>query len=43
MKDIKTYNVELPEQDKKICELLMMEIDKNLPGAESKVWHAHPV
>ncbi|HJS48316.1 MAG TPA: DUF1801 domain-containing protein [Gemmatimonadales bacterium] len=26
-----------------ICELLAGEIDRKLPEAENKVWHAHPV
>src|SRR5690606_1180618 len=26
-----------------ICEALKHEIDQNLPEAESKIWHAHPV
>lgn len=26
-----------------ICEQLKSEIDKHLPEAESKIWHAHPV
>lgn len=41
--DIKTYNDSQSQVDKKICELLYSEINKALPNAESKVWHAHPV
>lgn len=41
--DIKTYNKSQTGEDKKVCELLASEIDKHLPEAESKVWHAHPV
>ena len=26
-----------------ICELLALEIDRHLPEAENKIWHAHPV
>jgi hypothetical protein len=26
-----------------VCELLAEEIDENLPRAESRIWHAHPV
>jgi hypothetical protein len=42
-KDIKAYNNAQSATDKKICNLLAEEIDDNLPKAESKVWHAHPV
>lgn len=41
--DIKDYNSKLLEEDKNICDVLMNEINKGLPDAESKVWHAHPV
>ena len=30
-------------EEKLICKTLMREIDRNLPDAESKIWHAHPV
>ena len=42
-KDIKKYNSSQTPNDRKICNLLAAEIDRNLPDAESKVWHAHPV
>ena len=42
-KDIQSYNNSQTPSDKAICELLNTEIDKNLPGAESKIWHGHPV
>lgn len=42
-KAIQTYNDSLAPADKVICELLQKEIDKNLPNAESKIWHGHPV
>ncbi|MBL7889271.1 MAG: DUF1801 domain-containing protein [Bacteroidia bacterium] len=42
-KDIQAYNNSQTAAEKAICELLMTEIDKNLPKAESKIWHAHPV
>ena len=41
-KDIKAYN-DKQGADKVICNLLANTIDKELKGAESKVWHAHPV
>jgi hypothetical protein len=40
---IATYNEALEPSDKEICDLLADELDRGLPGAESKVWHAHPV
>lgn len=43
MTDIQKYNTVLNKNDSDICELLMGEINKNLPNAESKIWHAHPV
>jgi hypothetical protein len=41
--DIKLYNEAQEEENRKICALLATEININLPEAESKVWHAHPV
>lgn len=40
---IPEYNASQTPSDKKICDLLAKEIDKGLPEAESKIWHAHPV
>jgi len=42
-KDIKAYNNAQSTEDKKICNLLAEEISSNLPEAENKIWHAHPV
>jgi len=42
-KEIKAYNSKLSLKDKKICNILAEEIDRNLPEAESKIWHSHPV
>lgn len=42
-KDIKAYNDQQAEADKKICNTLAKEIDKELTDAECKIWHAHPV
>jgi hypothetical protein len=42
-KDIQYYNSCQSKADKAICDLLAEEIDKNLPKAENKIWHAHPV
>jgi len=43
IKEIKAYNNAQTASEKKICEMLMTIIDKDLSGAESKVWHRHPV
>ena len=40
---IQAYNDALEEQKRAICDLLAGEIDRGLPKAESKIWHAHPV
>lgn len=42
-KDIQAYNNAQTEDNKAICNALMGEINSGLPGAESKIWHAHPV
>ncbi len=42
-KDIQAYNNAQATADKAICNLLAEEICKNLPKAENKIWHAHPV
>jgi len=42
-KDVKAYNDAQSTEEKKICNLLAKEINANLPDAENKIWHAHPV
>lgn len=42
-KDIIAYNDSQSSEDRKICNLLSLEISRNLPGSENKIWHAHPV
>lgn len=42
-KDIKAYNNAQSKIDRAICNILAEEINKNLPEAENKIWHAHPV
>jgi len=42
-KDIQEYNNRQSDDDKEICDLLSAEISRNLPDAENKIWHAHPV
>jgi hypothetical protein len=41
--DTLKYNESLGPQDRDICSLLAQEIDQALPGAENRIWHAHPV
>jgi hypothetical protein len=40
---IQAFNDSQSEEEIKICDKLRREIDCNLPEAESKIWHAHPV
>ena len=41
--DTTQYNLSLPPAEQAIAELLATVIDRTLPEAENKVWHAHPV
>ena len=41
--EIQAYNDLQLESDRAICNLLAQTINAELPEAESKVWHAHPV
>jgi hypothetical protein len=41
--DTKAYNDAQAPSDRAICQVLAKHIDRNLPGADNKVWHAHPV
>lgn len=41
--DILTYNEGQAPDHKGLCEMLAQEINRSLPEAESKIWHAHPV
>lgn len=41
--DIRAYHNSLQEEDQAICDLLFQVIEESLEGAESKIWHAHPV
>ncbi|WP_215225498.1 DUF1801 domain-containing protein [Echinicola shivajiensis] len=40
---IKAYHEIQSEDDRLICEQLYQEIEENLPDAERKIWHRHPV
>ncbi len=41
--EIQAYNNSQTIENKAICDILVQEINKNLPEAESKIWHRHPV
>lgn len=41
--EILAYNAAQSGGDRRICETLATAIDRHLPGAESKIWHRHPV
>ena len=41
--DTKKFNNAQTPLDRAICELLAKHIDRTLPEAENKIWHAHPV
>jgi hypothetical protein len=41
--ETKKYNKAQAPSDRAICQLLAEAIDRGLPEAENKVWHAHPV
>ena len=40
---IQDYNNSQSDSDKEICDQLATIINENLPDAENKIWHAHPV
>lgn len=42
-KDILAYNAAQQIEDKRICNMLAKMIDRQLRGAECKIWHRHPV
>ena len=42
-KEIKAYNNKLSSKEKMIYNILVDVIDRGLPEAENKIWHAHPV
>lgn len=41
--DTVTYNERQEPEERSICERLAALIDRELPEAENRVWHAHPV
>ena len=40
---VQEYNNLQIDSDKEICDQLAIIINENLPDAENKIWHAHPV
>lgn len=42
-KTIEEFNAAQSPDDRAICDVLCVAIDKGLPGSESKIWHGHPV
>ena len=41
--DIRNYQDRLDDDTRAICDVLLQTIERELPDAERKVWHAHPV
>ncbi len=41
--DIREYHARLDADARPICDLLLAVIERELPDADRKVWHAHPV
>jgi hypothetical protein len=41
--DILSYNASQATEEKEICDLLVREISRELPDAEGRIWHRHPV
>lgn len=42
-RDVQEYHALLAEEDRAIADALYEVISRNLPEAENKVWHRHPV
>ncbi len=41
--DVRKYNDALSPKERAICNNLARAIDRQLPDAENKIWHGHPV
>ena len=41
--EIQNYNQQFSSDDREIVEKLAKIINENLPEAENKIWHSHPV
>jgi hypothetical protein len=42
-REVREYNNSLSKADRETCNALAQVINRNLPEAENKIWHAHPV
>lgn len=42
-KEVQAYNDAQSPEDAAVCNLLAEEINRNIPEAENKIWHRHPV
>src|SRR5687768_8094126 len=42
-KEVQAYNDGQSPEEQEICNALAEEINRHLPEAENKIWHAHPV
>lgn len=42
-KDIQLYNAQLSNSDKVIADFLSTALTRELPAANAKIWHGHPV
>lgn len=42
-KEVQSYNNKQSAEEREICNVLAEEINRHLPEAENKIWHAHPV
>ena len=41
--EIMAFNNSQSSQEKEICNVLAVNLDKLIPEAENKIWHRHPV
>jgi len=42
-KETTKYHGAQAPADRTVCKLLEQQIDRRLPEAENKIWHAHPI
>ncbi|XOV93736.1 MAG: DUF1801 domain-containing protein [Bacteroidota bacterium] len=43
IQEVQSYHDKQSDADRQICDRLWELINQNLPEAENKIWHAHPV
>ncbi|MEJ6981537.1 DUF1801 domain-containing protein [Pedobacter sp. P351] len=41
--EIQDYNNSQTDEERLVCNVLLQQINQNLPDAEGKIWHRHPV